>query len=161
MADAHAHETLSAHGGGHTAHDTHATGDDAHHVNYLMVLGALVVFTGISWILDVTGMKGQRVLGFLNGTILLAFLVLAVATAKALCVMAFFMHLKFERNWKYLLLAPTIILAMGLPLALLPDIGVHYYTTDTPQRTQRSAHPAVGEPTPPEPRQTQDVPGHE
>ena len=152
MADTHAHETLSAHGGGHTAHDTH-------HVNYFMVFVALCVFTALSVIFDVSGMKGQRVLGVLNGTILLAFLVLAVATAKALCVMAFFMHLKFERNWKYVLLSPTIILAMGLPLALLPDIGVHYYATDTPQR--RSGHPAVAEPVPPEPRQTQDVPANE
>jgi len=143
----------------HAAHDPHATGDDAHHVNYFLVFVALCGLTALSVIFDVVEMKGQRVLGFLNGTILLAFLVLAVATAKALCVMAFFMHLKFERNWKYLLLAPTIILAMGLPLALLPDIGVHYYTTDTPQK--RSGHPAVAEPVPPEPRQTQDVPGHD
>ena len=47
--------------------------------------------------------------------------------------MAYFMHLKFEGRWKYLLLAPTVSLAMGLPLALLPDIGVHYYTPPAPQ----------------------------
>jgi cytochrome c oxidase subunit 4 len=47
--------------------------------------------------------------------------------------MLFFMHLLFERAWKYVLLAPTIILAIGIPLALLPDIGLHYYTEDVPQ----------------------------
>ncbi len=47
--------------------------------------------------------------------------------------MLFFMHLKFERNWKYVFLFPTTILAIGLPLALLPDIGVHYYEVDVPQ----------------------------
>ena len=43
------------------------------------------------------------------------------------------MHLKFEGRWKYLLLAPTVVLAMGLPLALLPDVGLHYYTPVVPQ----------------------------
>ena len=154
MADAHAHDTLSAHGGGHTAHD-------AHHVNYFVVFLALCGLTLLSVIFDVVDLRGKRVFGVLNGTVVLIVLVLSVATAKALCVMAFFMHLKFERNWKYVLLAPTVILAMGLPLALLPDIGIPYYTTDTPQRTEISGHPAVHDPVPPEPRATQDVPAHE
>ena len=65
----------------------------------------------------------------------LAVIVLAIASAKALCVMLYFMHLKFERNWKYVLLAPTFVLACGLPLALLPDVGVHYYDIDVPQNS--------------------------
>ena len=56
-----------------------------------------------------------------------------VACAKALFVMLNFMHLKFERAWKYMLLAPTFILAAGLMLALIPDVGRHYYTVDAPQ----------------------------
>ena len=103
-----------------------------HHVNYLLIFVVLCIFTGLSVLCDVADMKGKEIFG-LNGTILLAFLVLAVAVAKALCVMLFFMHLKFERNWKYVFLFPTTILAIGLPLALLPDIGVHYYTVDVPQ----------------------------
>jgi cytochrome c oxidase subunit 4 len=47
--------------------------------------------------------------------------------------MMFFMHLKFEGNWKFVLLTPTTILAIGLPLALLPDIGASYYTSVAPQ----------------------------
>jgi len=31
------------------------------------------------------------------------------------------------------LLAPTFILAVGLPLALFPDVAVHYYDVDVPQ----------------------------
>jgi cytochrome c oxidase subunit 4 len=64
---------------------------------------------------------------------MLAAIVLAIATAKALSVMMYFMHLKFERAWKYLLLAPTFILAAGMMVALVPDIGRHYYTVDSPQ----------------------------
>ena len=102
------------------AHDDHS----AHHVNYIAVFGALCVFTGLSVLFDVLSFENRMI------TIVL---VLAVAVAKALCVMMFFMHLKFEGNWKYVLLAPTTILAIGLPLALLPDIGVHYYTPLAPQ----------------------------
>ena len=107
--------------------------NDSHRVNYMLVFGALCVFTLLSVIFNVVDMKGKTILGYFNGTILLAFLVLAVAVVKASCVMLFFMHLKFERNWKYVILAPTIILAIGLPLALLPDVGVHYYEVDVPQ----------------------------
>ncbi|MCP4782268.1 MAG: cytochrome C oxidase subunit IV family protein [Fuerstiella sp.] len=102
------------------AHDDHS----AHHVNYLAVFAALCVFTGLSVAFDLAHFSNHAI------TIVL---VLAVAVAKALCVMMFFMHLKFEGNWKYVLLAPTTILAIGLPLALLPDIGVSYYTPTAPQ----------------------------
>ncbi|HIF01319.1 MAG TPA: oxidase [Planctomycetes bacterium] len=106
------------------AHDD----DSAHHVNYLAVFAVLCVFTGLSVAFDVAGFSNHLV------TIVL---VLAVAVCKALCVMMFFMHLKFEGNWKYVLLAPTTILAIGLPLALLPDIGVAYYTPLAPQAEWR------------------------
>ena len=102
------------------AHDDHS----AHHVNYIAVFAALCVFTALSVVFDVISFDNHLI------TIVL---VLAVAVAKALCVMMFFMHLKFEGNWKYVLLAPTTILAIGLPLALMPDIGVAYYTPIAPQ----------------------------
>jgi cytochrome c oxidase subunit IV len=54
------------------------------------------------------------------------------------------MHLKFEGKWKFLLLSPTIILAIGLPLALLPDVGEHYYTLDVPQNTAKISAEATG-----------------
>lgn len=95
-----------------------------HHVNYLSVFFALCCFTALSVAFDVWKFESKAV------TIVL---VLAVAIAKAMCVMMFFMHLKFEGNWKYVLLAPTTILAIGLPLALMPDIGVPYYTSTAPQ----------------------------
>jgi cytochrome c oxidase subunit 4 len=99
----------------------------AQHVNYFMIFVALCVLTAMSVVFDIFEF---------NNRILLVVLVLAVATAKALFVMTYFMHLKFERNWKYLLLAPTAILAMGLPLALMPDIGLHYYFVDTKQAAE-------------------------
>lgn len=103
------------------AHDDHS----AHHVNYLYVFFALCGLTVLSVAFDMLGGSVP------HGVVIV--LVLAVAIAKALSVMMFFMHLKFEGNWKYVLLAPTTILAIGLPLALYPDVGIAYYTPTAPQ----------------------------
>lgn len=111
-------------------HD-HAEGSHGH-VNYVVVFFALCFFTAISVVLDLLhGLSKETV----------AVLVLAVATAKALCVMMFFMHLKFEGNWKYIILAPTTILAIGLMVALGPDQAFHYYDSTAPQlkAVQRAA----------------------
>lgn len=105
------------------SHDDHET----HHVNYVLVFFALCGFTALSVVFDVFD-----ALSLHNHAVKIV-LVMAVAVAKALCVMMFFMHLKFEGNWKYVLLAPTTILAIGLPLALMPDVGVAYYTSTAPQ----------------------------
>jgi cytochrome c oxidase subunit 4 len=104
---------------GNMSHDSHST----HHVNYLAIFFVLCGCTALSVVFDVLSMSKPVTM----------VLVLAVACAKALCVMMFFMHLKFEGNWKYVLLAPTTILAIGLPIALFPDIGSSYYTNAAPQ----------------------------
>ena len=104
--------------------DTHAS----HHANYFLVFVALFICTLLSIFFDVIHISNKAVL---------IVLVLGVATAKALFVMSYFMHLKFEGNWKFVLLAPTIILAIGLPMALLPDIGQHYYLYAAPQSQVR------------------------
>jgi cytochrome c oxidase subunit 4 len=117
-------------------HDEHVAapagdhGHDEHHaqVNYWMIFVILCVLTGVSWLADKLGD-----FGLLHKGTLLTFIVLAVACAKALFVMGYFMHLKFEGRWKFVLLAPTIILAMAIPAALMPDIGSHYYDYDVPQ----------------------------
>lgn len=111
------------------AHEEHTYG---HHVWYFGVFFALCVLTGISVLCDLFHINSRVIAGI---NVLLAALVLSVAAAKALFVMMFFMHLRFEGRWKFLLLSPTLILALGLPLALLPDVGRHYYTTDVPQST--------------------------
>jgi cytochrome c oxidase subunit IV len=130
MADGHSTETH---------HDSHAP----HHVWYFGVFGCLCFLTLLSVLFDVFKIEGRTTIGGIN--LVLAALVLSVATAKALFVMTYFMHLKFEGRWKFLLLSPTVILAVGLPLALLPDVGVHYYPTDIPQNsahvTERSHTP--------------------
>ena len=112
------------------AHDDH--GD--HHAPYFMVFVALCVCTLLSAAADIVDLRAM--LGYFG----LVVIVFSIAVAKALFVMVYFMHLKFEGRWKYVLLAPTVILAIGLPLALLPDIGVHYYTELSTQKQFAAEH---------------------
>ena len=91
---------------------------ESHDKIYIKVFAALCVFTVLSALADLAKEASPGVVGVV---------VLAIAAAKAACVMLFFMHLKWERGWKYVLLAPTTILAVGFPIALMPDIGWSYY----------------------------------
>lgn len=61
---------------------------------------------------------------------------MAVAVTKASLVMMFFMHLKWEAAWKYVLTIPSIIMAIFLMLALVPDVGLRL----TRQTEEREAH---------------------
>ena len=116
MSDEHAHAPAGDHGGHFP------------HVNYWVIFAFLCGLTALSWLAD--EMSGW---GWLRRGVMLTFIVLAVACAKALFVMMYFMHLKFEGRWKFVLLAPTIILATAIPAALMPDIGSHYYDYEVPQ----------------------------
>jgi cytochrome c oxidase subunit IV len=119
-------------------HDEHTAG---HHAWYFGVFMALCGLTAVSVLCDIVHVPVKRIGGI---NVILAVIVLSVASAKALAVMVYFMHLKFEGRWKFLLLSPTVILALGLPLALLPDVGVHYYTTDVPQTSAKVTQEAQG-----------------
>lgn len=101
-----------------------STHENSHHVNYAGVFIALCLLTALS--------VGFDLISFENKAITVV-VVLAIAAAKAACVLLFFMHLKFEGGWKYLVLAPTTILAIGLPMALWPDIGTNYYPSSAAQ----------------------------
>lgn len=114
----------------HAAHDEHHP-----HVNYWYIFYALCALTGLSVLADMARENSTFVslTGAHNAAIVTCIVVLAVACAKALFVMLYFMHLKFEGKWKFVLLAPTIVLAMAIPAALMPDIGSHYYDYEVPQ----------------------------
>ncbi|MSR57421.1 MAG: oxidase [Planctomycetaceae bacterium] len=106
--------------------------DEHPHVNYWLVFLALCILTAASVVADMV--RGKM------GIMLLVLIVLTVATFKAMFVMMYFMHLKFEGKWKYVLLAPTMILALAIPAALMPDIGSHYYDVQVPQTKAAPAH---------------------
>lgn len=48
---------------------------------------------------------------------------MAVSCTKAMLVILFFMHVKYEANWKYVLTIPASMMSVFLMLALVPDIG--------------------------------------
>ena len=99
--------------------------DDSHpHVKYWVIFALLCVCTAISCAFDLIPDLPKALI--VSG-------VLAVAVAKATFVMMYFMHLKFEGMWKFVILAPTAILAVGLMVALAPDMAMHYYTYKVPQ----------------------------
>jgi cytochrome c oxidase subunit 4 len=49
---------------------------------------------------------------------------MAVSCTKAMLVILFFMHVKYEANWKYVLTIPAAFMSLFLLLALVPDIGL-------------------------------------
>ena len=49
---------------------------------------------------------------------------MAVSCTKAMLVILFFMHVKYEANWKYVLTIPAAFMSIFLILALVPDIGL-------------------------------------
>jgi cytochrome c oxidase subunit 4 len=107
-------------------HHEHAHGDLEHHAHdehgshgvtkYLYVFGALTVLTGASFFTYSTywPYKDQPAVGWT--------FMMAVSCTKALLVMLFFMHLKYEASWKYVLTIPASVMAIFLLLALIPDV---------------------------------------
>ena len=118
---------MSDHDHAHEQHESHGS-------VYFKVFCALCIFTLISVAADLVHLPNK---------IMLIAIVLAVAVAKALCVLLYFMHLKFERAWKYLLLVPTTIIALAIPISLRPDIGASYYVQDIPQLHDYPEHEAM------------------
>jgi len=49
---------------------------------------------------------------------------MAVSCTKAMLVILFFMHVKYEANWKYVLTVPAAFMSIFLILALVPDVGL-------------------------------------
>ena len=49
---------------------------------------------------------------------------MAISCTKALLVILFFMHVKYEANWKYVLTIPAAFMSIFLILMLIPDVGM-------------------------------------
>ena len=82
---------------------------------YLAVFAALCVLTGISFGVANSTLMESKFTGWA--------IMMAVSCAKALLVIAFFMHLIWEANWKYVLTIPASIMSCFLVLMLVPDVG--------------------------------------
>jgi len=91
-----------------------------HHENntplFLKVFGALCVLTAISFAIANSPLMKSQGLAWA--------VMMVVSCAKAFLVISFFMHLKWERTWKYVLTIPASIMSLFLVIALVPDIGL-------------------------------------
>ena len=113
-------ETTLQGGGGHSGGSRDAHGHDDHGglAIYIYVFLALCVLTGASfftyssyWPFHETPQIGWTFM-------------MAVSCTKAMLVILFFMHVKYEANWKYVLTIPCAFMGIFLMLALVPDVGM-------------------------------------
>jgi len=119
-----AHAAHDDHGGDHDhgghAHAGHAQEGHAHGGNakYIYVFLALCVLTGASFFTysDLWPFHETPQVGW-------AFM-MAVSCTKAMLVILFFMHVKYEANWKYVLTIPAGFMSLFLIVMLVPDVGM-------------------------------------
>jgi cytochrome c oxidase subunit 4 len=97
------------------------------HAPYLKVWAALAVFTAVEYF---------YAFFFKELFVLLLVGLLIWAAIKAGLVGWFFMHLKFEGPWVYILIVPAVVLATILVLALSPDVA---FRQDSEEKAEEEA----------------------
>ena len=83
---------------------------------FLMLCG----LTGLSFWIANSALMDNRGVAWLA--------MIAVSIAKASLVVMFFMHLWWEKQWKYALTVPALIMGILLVVLLIPDIGLRTQT---------------------------------
>ena len=121
------------------SHDQHSEDDHSHAGTgtYLTVFGVLVVLTAASFALGNSSiMDNSPGVGWAG--------MMAISCGKAMLVILFFMHLKWEANWKYVLTIPALMMSVFIVCMLTPDIGFRQLKYSR-ERKWHSATPAVHE----------------
>jgi cytochrome c oxidase subunit 4 len=106
------------HGG---EHDEHQGGVRL----YVMVAIALVVLTSFSYATQLP--LWSSIFG--DSLAIKRVWMMAVSCTKAMLVILYFMHLKWEANWKWVLTVPASLMSVLLVLALIPDVALRYMDT--------------------------------
>lgn len=122
----------------HTAthHDHAEHGDHGGIAKYIFVFLALCVLTTMSFF------TYSRFWPWHEEPAVARLFMTAVSCTKAMLVILFFMHVKYEANWKYVLTIPASIMSVFLCLALVPDIGARmnglfgYHGRYSPERRE-------------------------
>ncbi|HEV3204556.1 MAG TPA: cytochrome C oxidase subunit IV family protein [Gemmataceae bacterium] len=103
--------------------DSHAA--EEHHEGsvktYLMIFGALVIFTLVSFLVN------SRVRAGAMSTESGFAIILGVAIVKALLVALIFMHLKWDWGRLYFIIIPVVVLGTMMVIVLLPDIVLAWH----------------------------------
>jgi caa(3)-type oxidase subunit IV len=90
---------------------------------YLVIFGALLIFTTVSFIANYLAHPEVNVIGRTASFVI----ILGVAVCKAVLVAMYFMHLKFEWGKLYFLVIPVMILTVMMMIVLLPDIVLTWH----------------------------------
>jgi cytochrome c oxidase subunit 4 len=93
---------------------------DAHVRSYLVVFGALAIFTLVSFVANYAAHPERAWIGVYTSFLI----ILVVAVVKATLVGMYFMHLKVDWPRFYFLLIPAFILGTMMMIVLLPDIVI-------------------------------------
>ncbi len=105
----------------------------SHRGVFIAVFVMLCALTGLSFWIANSHLMENRMVGW--GAMM------AVSVAKALLVILFFMHLWWERAWKYVLTIPALIMGVLLVMLLVPDVG---FRTETYSKERWSHAPIPG-----------------
>lgn len=87
-------------------------------VTYLGIFVALSVFTTVSFVVYEATRTDPPTLSKDASF----WIIMAVAVAKALCVAAIFMHLKYDWGKVYFLIIPALVLGVLVLVVLMPDM---------------------------------------
>jgi cytochrome c oxidase subunit IV len=93
------------------------------HAPYMKIWAILAVLTAVEYI---------YALVFKDHFAVLVLGLVSLALVKAGMVGWFFMHLKFERKWVYILIIPACVMAVFLTLALCPDMALKPVVEENP-----------------------------
>ena len=93
------------------------------HAHYVRIWAILGVLTGVEYV---------YALVFKDHFAVLVLGLVSLALVKASMVGWFFMHLKFERKWVYILIIPACVMAAFLTLALCPDMAMKPAVEENP-----------------------------
>lgn len=100
-------QSTSTEGGEPHQHQSHAR-------LFLAVFGMLMGLTLLSFAIANSPLMDTPAIGWAA--------MMAVSCAKAFLVITFFMHLKWETNWKFVLTIPASVMSILVCLILIPDI---------------------------------------
>jgi cytochrome c oxidase subunit 4 len=92
---------------------------------YVMVALGLVVLTSFSYATHLPFWDSI----FGDSLTIKRIWMMAVSCTKAMLVILFFMHLKWEANWKWVLTVPASLMSVLLVLALIPDVALRFMDT--------------------------------
>jgi cytochrome c oxidase subunit 4 len=105
------------------------------HAPYLKVWAILAVLTLIEYFYAMI---------FKDRFLVLVLGLVCLALIKAGMVGWYFMHLKFERKWVYILIIPACVMAVFLTLMLYPDMAMKPVTEENPGEEESWVSPAPG-----------------